>query len=88
MPVHAIEQADILRVLAPIWTETPETARRVRQRLHAVLDWTATAGHCEGVNPVNGITRGLPRQRGRVQHFAAVGKRAGSRLRNLRPSCL
>ena len=28
-PVHAIRQADILRILAPIWTLKPETARRV-----------------------------------------------------------
>ena len=31
-PVHAVDQADILRILAPIWTEKPETARRVKQR--------------------------------------------------------
>lgn len=71
-PVVEIDQADVLRVLAPIWTEIPETARRVKQRLHAVLDWAATAGHREGVNPVDGVTRGLPRQRDRVRHFKAV----------------
>lgn len=71
-PIASIEQADVLRVLAPIWTEIPETARRVKQRLHAVLDWAATAGHREGVNPVDGVTRGLPRQRDRVRHFKAV----------------
>ncbi|MGM0583753.1 MAG: tyrosine-type recombinase/integrase [Pseudomonadota bacterium] len=71
-PVHAVEQADVLRVLAPIWTEKPETARRVRQRLRTVLDWARTAGHREGINPVEGVEKGLPKQRARVQHFAAL----------------
>ena len=44
LPVHAIRQADILRVLAPIWTEIPETSRRVLQRMRTVLDWAIAAG--------------------------------------------
>ena len=32
-PVRDVVQSDVLRVLAPIWTEKPQTARRVRQRL-------------------------------------------------------
>jgi integrase len=71
-PVHAVEQADILRVLAPIWTERPETARRVRQRLRTVLDWARTAGHREGINPVDGVEKGLARQRDKPKHFAAL----------------
>ena len=35
--VGDIETADMMRVLTPIWNERPETARRVRQRLGAVL---------------------------------------------------
>lgn len=72
LPVHAVEQADVLRVLSPIWTEKPETARRVRQRLRTVLDWARTAGHREGVNPVEGVEKGLARQRDGAQHHAAV----------------
>ena len=36
-PVREIDQSDLLRVLAPIWTEKPETARRVRQRVRTVM---------------------------------------------------
>lgn len=71
-PVNAVGQADVLRVLAPIWTEKPETARRVRQRMRTVLDWARTAGHREGVNPVEGVEKGLPRQRDKADHFAAL----------------
>ena len=71
-PVHAVTQADILRVLSPIWTEKPQTARLVRQRLRTVLNWARTAGHYEGMNPVEGVEDGLPKQRAKVQHFTAL----------------
>jgi hypothetical protein len=34
-----IETADVLKVLTPIWLKKAETARRLRQRIRAVLDW-------------------------------------------------
>ena len=72
MPVHAIGQADLLRVLEPLWLTKPETARRIRQRMALVFDWARTAGHSSGVNPVEGVEAGLPRQRDKVQHHAAL----------------
>jgi len=71
-PVRDVDQADMLRVLSPIWTEKPETARRVRQRLRTVIDWARAAGHFEGVNPIEGVEKGLARQRDRVRHHAAM----------------
>lgn len=38
MRVDEIEASDVQRVLMPIWLSLPETARRVRQRVLAVLD--------------------------------------------------
>lgn len=72
LPVEAVTQSDVLKVLAPIWTEKPETARRVRQRIRTVMDWARTAGHCEGVNPVEGVEKGLPRHRDKTAHHAAL----------------
>ena len=71
-PVHIIVQSDILRVLAPIWTEIPVTARVVRQRIRTIMNWARTTGHCEGMNPVEGVEDGLPKQRRRVQHLMAL----------------
>jgi len=71
-PVRDIQQADVLMVLAPIWTEKAETARRVRQRIKTVLDWARTAGYFEGVNPVEGVEKGLAKQRDTVKHHAAM----------------
>ena len=42
LEVQTITTENILAVLTPIWTEKPETASRVRQRVEAVLDY-ATA---------------------------------------------
>ncbi|HSF93884.1 MAG TPA: integrase arm-type DNA-binding domain-containing protein [Thermohalobaculum sp.] len=70
--VRDVAQADVLAVLAPIWTEKPETARRVRQRIRTVLNWARTAGHFEGVNPVEGVEKGLAKQKDRVTHHAAM----------------
>lgn len=71
-PVNAIETADVLRVLSPIWLAKPETARRVRQRIGVVLDWAKAAGHRSGENPVDGVAKGLPKQRDGKQHHAAL----------------
>lgn len=75
VPVHAAEQGDVLRVLAPIWTEKPETARRVRQRIRTVFDWSIASGQREKGNPVEGIEKGLAKQRDRAKHFAALSWR-------------
>ncbi len=67
-----IATPDVLRVLSPIWLSKPETARRVRQRIHTVLDWAQASGYRTGENPVNGVTRGLPRQADSQEHHAAL----------------
>ncbi|MCY4654384.1 MAG: site-specific integrase, partial [Dehalococcoidia bacterium] len=36
---NQVGQQDVLRVLTPIWTEIPENARRVRQRIRTVFKW-------------------------------------------------
>ena len=41
MPVSEVMSADMLEILAPIWHPKRETARRLRQRIRAVLEWAA-----------------------------------------------
>lgn len=51
-PVAAVDTDDVLRVLQPIWTKTPETASRVRGRIEAVLNYAAATGlRPRGPNP-------------------------------------
>jgi integrase len=72
-PVDRIDQRDVLKVLGPIWTDKPETARRVRQRLGVVFDWAKAHGHRSGDSPMTGIELGLPKQKDAVEHMAALG---------------
>jgi hypothetical protein len=72
MPVNEIDSPHILRVLSPIWLSKPETARRVRQRIGTVLSWAKAAGYRTGDNPVEGVAKGLPKQRDRNEHHAAM----------------
>jgi integrase len=70
--IDLIETPDVLRVLSEIWLKRPETARRVRQRIGIVFDWAKAAGLRTGENPVDGVSKGLPRQPDSDEHFAAM----------------
>jgi len=71
-PVNAIESGDVLKTLSAIWTTKPETARRLKQRIRVVLDWAKASGHRSGDNPVDGVTKVLPRVRQGATHHAAL----------------
>ena len=66
VPTGSITAADIITVLTPIWQEVPETARQVRNRICAVLDYAHAKGWRSREAPSgNGSLkagRGLPRQ--------------------------
>ncbi|GAA0333469.1 site-specific integrase [Sphingomonas oligophenolica] len=62
----------VRNVLAEIWLSKPETARRVRQRIGAVLDWAYASGYRETEAPMRSITKGLPRQPRAAGHYVAL----------------
>jgi integrase len=70
--VSEIEGPAIRDVLAPIWLTKPETARRVRQRIAAVLDWACAKGLRDAEAPLRSVARGLPRQPRKQTHFDAM----------------
>ena len=70
--VSEIEGPAIRDVLSSIWLTKPETARRVRQRIVAVLDWSYAKGFRASEAPVRSLARGLPRQPRKDGHFAAL----------------
>ena len=70
-PVDSIQSADVLKVLAPIWNSKRETARRVRQRISKVMQWTIAEGHREA-NPVDSIGAALPTNGKHKGHFMAL----------------
>jgi len=74
MPVDAIGQPEVLMCLSPIWTTKHETARRVSQRIKAVLDVGKSKGFREGENPVVTIREGkvLPKVKKKPKHHASM----------------
>ena len=73
--VHTITTADVLAVLTPIWHEKPETARRVRQRIGAIMKWAVAQGY-RADNPAGDMLgQALGRQAGVTQHMQALPHR-------------
>lgn len=72
----SITSADIITVLKPIWQEIPDTARQVRNRICAVLDYAHAKGWRAMEAPSgNGSLkagRGLPRQIKRRENRKAL----------------
>ena len=75
LPVQTIDTDLIVKALAPIWTEKPETASRVRGRIEAVLGWATASKFRSGDNPArwrHNLDVLLPRQVAIVKHHAAI----------------
>lgn len=70
--VSEVEAPAIRDLLISIWVDKPETARRVKQRIGAVLDWAHAKGYREAEAPMRAIGKGLPRQKKQATHFAAM----------------
>ena len=49
--IAQIETSDVVKLLQPIWLETPEKAAKARMRLEAVLDYAKSKGWRDGENP-------------------------------------
>ena len=59
MPVSEVTSADVLEILTPLWHRKVSTAKRVRQRLRAVLEWAVAMEYridnpCDRIGPVLG----------------------------------
>lgn len=65
--VSKIETADVISTLTPIWSDKPETANRVRQRIEAVIDYASALGIRTGDNPA--------RWRGHLDHLLPKPKK-------------
>ena len=59
--LDAITPANVADVLRPSWMTIPETAGRVKQRIHKVMQWAWAHGFCSA-NPVDVVDHLLPQQ--------------------------
>lgn len=51
LQVAKVQTSDVMGCLTPIWSDKPETANRVRQRIEAVIDYASALGIRTGDNP-------------------------------------
>ena len=73
--VDEITTADVMACLAPIWTTKATTAKRVRQRIAAVMRWAVAQGYRTDNPAGDAVTAALPRQNGGTKHLRAVPHR-------------
>lgn len=70
--VAEITPTEIRTILAPIWHTKPETAKKVAQRIGAVIDAAIGEELRTRANPVHGVRALLGTQRNAIEHHAAM----------------
>ena len=86
VPVSEVTSADLLEILTSLWHRKVSTAKRVRQRQRAVLEW-AVAMEYRIDNPCDRIAPVLGPQRDVTGHMEAVPHReAAAVIRKVRAS--
>ena len=70
--VAEVTSADVLAVLAPIWTAKPETARRVRGRISTTMRWAVAEGHRPDNPAGDAVAAALPKHSTRPRHHRAL----------------
>ena len=82
--VDQITTADIMACLTPVWHQKPETARRVKQRISAVMKWCIAQGFREDNPADERITAALGSNTQRPQHMKALHhSQVGAALRTV-----
>ena len=85
--VSDITTTDVMAVLLPIWNEKRETAKRVRQRIGAVMKWAIAEGHRQDNPAGEAIGAALPKNGMARQHQRAVPhERVAAALQKVRAS--
>ena len=85
-PVDQIDAAAVLTVISPIWNTKRETARRVLQRIGAVLRWAVAGGHRDAT-PIEAVRAALPKNGHKARHHRALPHgEVGAALATIRQS--
>jgi len=71
-PVNEVDSATVVNVLSPIWLAIPDTARRILQRIGAVLDFAHIKGWLPNELSLRSVRKGLPRQVDKGAHLEAM----------------
>ncbi len=90
MPIAEVTSADVIGILAPIWHDMPPTARKLRQRIRAVMEWAVAMdlrpdNPCDRIGPVLGAQGGLVRHMPALPHGEVASAIETVRASNARP---
>ena len=90
MPISEVTSADVIEILAPIWHDMPPTARKLRQRIRAVMEWAVAMGlrpdnPCDRIGPVLGSQGGVVRHMRALPHGQVSAAIETVRRSNARP---
>jgi integrase len=72
LSVAEIDGHNVRDAVISIWLEKPETARRVRQRINAVIDWAIAKGYRTQPLPLGAMNKSLPRVKRKGRHHPAL----------------
>ena len=85
MAVDAIETADVLRVLEPIWVEKHPTANQLRQRISVVMQRAIAEGHRKDDPAGKAIEQALAKVKHCTEHHDAIHySQVGEAVRKMR----
>lgn len=70
--VDLVNTSDVMAVLLPIWNDKHETARRVRQRIGAVMQWAMAQGYRQDNPAGEAIIAALPKNGAIHRHQKAL----------------
>ena len=78
--VDQMTTADVMAVLLPLWTRRHATARKLRQRISAIMKWAVAQGYRNDNPTGDAITAALPKRANHVRHLPALphGEVAGA----------
>ena len=78
--VEQVTTADVMAVLLPLWTRRHPTARKLRQRIGAVMKWAVAQGCRTDIPTGDAIAAALPKRANQVRHMPALphGEVAGA----------
>ena len=90
VPVSEVTSADVLEILTPIWHAKAETARRLRKRIRAVLEWAVAMefridNPCDRIGPVLGSQGDVVRHMRAFPHGEVSAAIETVRASNARP---
>ena len=71
IPINEVTNADVFKVLSPVWATKRAMAGKVKTAMNAIFAWAA-ANDLVQVNPVLAVNGALPKAGGKVQHHRAL----------------